>query len=136
VTLCDTGPLVALFVQNDQHHASSHQALKTQVTLPLLTTWLCVAEVMHFLGRAVGPLAQDDFWDWVAHGVVTIHPPGADDWKRIRELMARYADLPMAVADASLVVTAEQTRMRRVFTFDRHFRTYLINDRDPFDVVP
>jgi uncharacterized protein len=136
VTLCDTGPLVALFVRNDQYHADCNQALATRITVPLLTTWLCVAEVMHFLGRAIGPRAQDDFWEWIAQGFVIIHPPGADDWKRMRELMARYASLPMAVADASLVVAAEQTRTRRIFTLDRHFRTYLINDRDPFDIVP
>ena len=136
MTLCDTGPLVALLVQNDPYHADCQHALATQVSDPLLTTWPCVTEVMHFLGRSLGHPAQDEFWEWVAQGFVKIHPPADADWQRIRVLMARYASAPMDLADASLVVAAEQTRIRRIFTLDRHFRAYLINDKDPFDVVP
>ncbi len=33
--------------------------------------------------------------------------------------MIRYADVPMDLADASLVVAAEQLRARKMFTIDR-----------------
>jgi predicted nucleic acid-binding protein len=42
----------------------------------------------------------------------------------------------MDFADASLVVAAEVTNNKRVFSFDSHFRTYLIHDRIPFEVIP
>jgi len=42
----------------------------------------------------------------------------------------------MDFADASLVVTAELTGIRKIFTLDQHFRTYLIHDRIPFEVIP
>jgi hypothetical protein len=38
---------------------------------------------------------------------------------RAFELMIRYADQPMDPADASLVVAAENERVRKVFTIDR-----------------
>lgn len=52
------------------------------------------------------------------------------------ELMRTYCDLPMDLADASLVVTAEATGRRRVFTFDNHFRAYRLNDGSVLEVVP
>ena len=36
-------------------------------------------------------------------------------------LMEKYKDLPMDVADASLVVTAETRNISRIFTLDSHF---------------
>ena len=41
--------------------------------------------------------------------------------------MVRYADHPMDLADASLVVLAETLKLRKVFTLDRNdFATYRI----------
>jgi uncharacterized protein len=39
--------------------------------------------------------------------------------ERAFELMERYADHPMDLADASLVVAAEVMKTRKVFTVDR-----------------
>jgi hypothetical protein len=48
-----------------------------------------------------------------------------DDVPRIRELMAKYRDLPMDLADAAIVRVAERERINRVFTLDqKDFRIY------------
>jgi predicted nucleic acid-binding protein len=52
-----------------------------------------------------------------------------DDQGLVRafELMIRYADQPMDLADASLVVLAETLGLRKVFTIDRRdFAAYRI----------
>ena len=54
----------------------------------------------------------------------------------MRQLMNRYRDTPMDLADASLVSAAEAVGTRRVFSLDRHFHVYRINDRDAFEVLP
>lgn len=54
----------------------------------------------------------------------------------MRELMRQYADSPMDLADASLVITAERLGLRKIFTLDGHFRAYRILGRDTFEVVP
>ena len=52
-----------------------------------------------------------------------------DDAALVRafELMVRYADHPMDLADASLVVLAESLKLRTIFTLDRNdFTSYRI----------
>ncbi len=51
-------------------------------------------------------------------------------------LMRQYHDSPMDLADASLVVVAEQRNLRQIFTLDSHFQAYRINGTYPFEVVP
>jgi predicted nucleic acid-binding protein len=52
------------------------------------------------------------------------------------ELMEKYQNVPMDLADASLVAIAEVTGVREVFTLDGDFYVYRINDREPFEVFP
>ena len=50
--------------------------------------------------------------------------------------MRAYRDLPMDLADASVVAAAEALDERRVFTFDGHYRIYRLRDSSTLDVVP
>jgi hypothetical protein len=53
---------------------------------------------------------------------------------RLDELMAKYADLPMDLADASLVLLAEHLGHRRILSMDvRDFRAYRWQQHAPFD---
>jgi predicted nucleic acid-binding protein len=42
----------------------------------------------------------------------------------------------MDFADASLVTAAERLSLRGIFTLDRHFRAYRIEDRQAFEILP
>lgn len=136
MTLCDTGPLVGLINRMDPNHSRCVSAARSLPGGPLLTTWACVTEAMHLLGRAGGLRAQDALWDFVANGRLALHVPAASEWERIRALMRQYADAPMDLADASLVVAAETLNVTRIFTLDRHFRAYRIGGAQAFEVVP
>jgi len=91
---------------------------------------------MYLLWRVGAFRAQDELWGYLADGLVVLHRPMAEEWQRIRVLMRQYRDTPMDVADASLVVAAEDHDLRRIFTLDGHFHAYRIDGRYPFDVVP
>ena len=68
---------------------------------------------------------------------VEILPLGGADSPRIRELMRKYRDLPMDLADAALVRVAERERLRRVFTIDRRdFQIYRPSRIGRFVVLP
>jgi hypothetical protein len=69
--------------------------------------------------------AQSALLEMIESGVVEILPLDTSDIPRIRELMRKYRDLPMDLADASLVRVAERERLRRIFTIDRRdFQIY------------
>lgn len=134
MTLCDAGPLVALIDVGDEHHHRCTAALEQVESL--ISTWPCVAEAMHLLDRAGGHRAQDALWDYCEDGLLDIYIAPGSEWRRMRDLMRKYKDTPMDLADASLVTAAEELGIERVFTVDKHFHTYRIRGKDPFEVIP
>ena len=58
-----------------------------------------------------------------------------NDYERLLDLMAKYHDRPMDLADATLVLTAEKTGYRTILTLDSDFLFYRIGDQDTFDVI-
>lgn len=136
MTLVDTGPLFALI---DKGQGELHrQCISTASSLsgPLLTTWACLTEAMYFLGEHCGWNGQLGLWRYLEKGALVLHSSDDDEWKRIRELMEQYQDTPMDLADASLVVHAEVSGIRKIFTLDSDFRIYRINGKDVFEVIP
>jgi uncharacterized protein len=133
VTLCDAGPLVALLDRDERRHADCVAFVRT-LQGRLLTTWPAFTEAMYLLGRSKGWPAQDRLWQLVEDGALDVaaEPPTP----RLRALMERYRDLPMALADATLVALAEQRQLREVFTLDTDFHVYRLEAGDVLHVVP
>ena len=132
--LVDAGPLVAVVDSGDQHHRKCVAALR-EIREPLATVWPALTEAMYLLLDL--PLGQEAVWEMVERKVVKILPLDAGDVPRIRELMGKYADLPMDLADAALVRVAERDGLDTVFTVDRRdFDLYRISGRKRFRVVP
>ena len=48
-------------------------------------------------------------------------------------LMDKYHDLPMDLADASLVVTAEELGIQKILTLDKDFFVYRLANGSAFD---
>jgi predicted nucleic acid-binding protein len=90
---------------------------------------------MHLLYRYGGYAAQQTLWSYLADDMVTLHIGTETECARMRVLMETYSDAPMDFADASIVAAAESLGVRRVFTLDRHFYFYRIEDA-AFEVVP
>lgn len=135
MTLCDAGPLVALIDEDDDNHDACEDALPG-LPGPLMTTWPCFTEAMYLLHQAGGHPAQDELWRYLEEGVLQLHPLTEAEQHRMRELMRKYRDTPMDLADASLVAAAEELNQRRVFTVDSDFRVYRIQGKSAFEIVP
>jgi uncharacterized protein len=133
--LCDTGPIVALLDADDPYHQRACQAAVAMPVDGWLTTWACITEAMHLLGKLDGHRGQEKLWQQIEKGLLVIQEVESGNRTRLRHLMTQYNDAPMDLADATLVVLAERTDDRRVFTFDSHFRTYMIHDKYPFEVI-
>lgn len=137
MTLIDTGPLVALFDKEDSHHARCVRVLKT-TPAPLVCTTPVLTEAFHMLGaNSRGAAALCEF---IERDGLTVWHLNKMTLTRSFALMRQYADHPMDLADASLVVAAEVLDTNRIFTIDpKDFAAYRIrrgHGLDTFDVVP
>ena len=132
--LVDTGPLVALLDRSDPYHLTCQETLSS-LDDSLVTVWPVVTEAMYML-RAYWQ-AQDALWEMIDTGAVEILLLGKDDIARLRDLMRKYRDLPMDLANAALVRVAERERLRRIFTLDRRdFQIYRPSRIGRFVVLP
>lgn len=122
--LVDTGPLVALFDPRDGQHERCKAVLQ-ETREPLVTTIPVLAETFHMLGP--GSLGSARLRDFIARGGISVWFLSSESLQRSFELMTRYADHPMDLADASVIAAAEVLQTLKVFTIDRRdFFSYRI----------
>lgn len=120
-TLIDAGPIIALFNKNDKYHKKIKNFLK-KYDGRLTSTWPVVTEVSHMLDFNVQ--TQIDFLTWIQLGGVNIEAIENEDIGRIIELSMKYSDLPMDLADASLVVLSEKLKIKEIITIDSDYYVY------------
>lgn len=120
----DTGPWVALFDPKDAKHSRAREILRS-FHEQLFTTVPVLTEAFHMLSpESLGARRLREF---ILKGGCTVWWMDQPALERAFELMNRYADLPMDLADASLVTAAETLGTQRIFTLDRRdFSTYKI----------
>jgi predicted nucleic acid-binding protein len=135
MTLVDAGPLVALIDAGEPDHELCVSTLRS-IQLPLLTTWSAFTEAMYLVGRAGGWTGQYALWQLLLNEDLAIGEQQVNCAGRIANLMERYSDRPMDLADATLVALAEERNSRRIFTLDRDFSIYRLHGRAHFEVIP
>jgi predicted nucleic acid-binding protein len=91
---------------------------------------------MFLLGRVAGWGAQSALWRVLERRQVRIVELGVPEQKRMRDLMEKYRDVPMDLADASLIAAAEAGGTRRVFTLDSDFKIYRVHGRTHLELLP
>ena len=128
--LADTGPLVALMNKRDRHHQRFVEYLKF-FQGQLVTTWPVLTEVTHHVpvGKAVEIIAL------VRDGALEVIDLG-NAGARVHDLMKKYADRPMDLADASLVWAAEHTGIEQVMTIDSDFAVFRLANGHRLQVLP
>lgn len=132
--LVDAGPLVALLDRSDPHHGACRQALRS-IREPLATAWPAFTEAMYLL--SFSGEAQSALWEMLDTEALRLLPLDHTDAPRMRDLMRKYRDLPMDLADAALVRVAERERLRRIFTLDRRdFELYRPLRIGRFSIIP
>jgi predicted nucleic acid-binding protein len=130
--IADTGFWLALANGRDRHHEAARRALST-IREPLVTTWPVLTETCHLLVSKLGATSSVRFVESGSRGAFEIFHLEQAHLVRTAELMQKYADLPMDLADASLVLLAEELGSGRILSTDtRDFRAYRWKNRRPF----
>ncbi len=132
--LLDTGVFVALLDRSERNHQRCVDLLSA-FQGQLLTTEPVLTETIYLLGPSVR--AQRIGIDFILKGGATLVPQSVASLTRASALMKKYSDIPMDLADATLVVLAEETGIREVLTLDiRGFNVYRTKDRKAFNRLP
>ena len=132
--LVDAGPLVALIHADDREHERCKDAF-ISLQDSMGTVWPALTEAMYLLSFSTR--AQEALWELIEMQAVNILPLDESDVTRMRELMRKYRDLPMDLADAALVRVAEREKLRRIFTLDRRdFAIYRPSRLGRFLIIP
>jgi len=132
--LVDAGPLIALIHEDDDEHQRCREAFAA-MNEPLGTVWPAIADAVHLLSFA--SQAQEALWEMIETGAVEILPLGIDEIARMKVLMRKYRDLPMDLADGTLVALADLLEVPKVFTLDhKDFSIYRFKQKTRFTLIP
>ena len=130
--IADTGFWVALSNPKDQYHALALRKF-AELKEPLISTWPVMTEVCHLLLNRQGVHAQLTFIELYRRGGFKAFQLEHHQGPRLLKMMQDYADLPMDLADASLVLLAEELNHGRILSTDkRDFHAYRWKNTRPF----
>jgi len=114
--LVDTGPIVAILLESDEHHEACVEQLR-HIGGPLLTCWPVITEaawLLRLYPRAIRRLLSS------CNGrPFELVPLSATDLPGIAAILSKYESLGIQLADASLVHLANREGIDLMFTLDR-----------------
>lgn len=120
-TIIDSGPLIALFDRSDKFHNKVLDFLKTYKG-KLVTSWAVITEVSHMLDFNLQ--VQIDFLKWCEVGGIEVYDISQTEISNIRIMMEKYIDVPMDLADATLMYIANKENIKNILSIDSDFDIY------------
>jgi predicted nucleic acid-binding protein len=131
----DTGVLFAALEPREVDHARCYRLLGSGAAV---TAPAPVIGELDWLGRSRGrPDVSASVLASVLDGSVVVADLEPEDWKRVRDLLLRYADLPLNLVDASVVAVAERLQEGAIATLDhRHFSVVRPRHVRRFELLP
>ncbi|MGA2413152.1 MAG: PIN domain-containing protein [Candidatus Sulfotelmatobacter sp.] len=127
--IADTGFIVALARQNDEHHAWA-AGLSQRITEPLLTCESVLAEAAFHLESSSYVLALLD------DELLKLSFSLSNNIAQVKDLAARYADRKPDLADLCLIRMCELYPRHSLITVDEDdFRVYRKNKREVISLI-
>jgi uncharacterized protein len=134
--LVDASGLLAVVNDRDPAHDAATRAFEADAG-PYILSPFVLAEVDYLVTSRVGVAAELSLLGDVAAGAYMVPPVGNDHVARARDVVSQYEDIAIGLADASIVVLAEEFGTNRVLTLDeRHFRALRTRSGDAFMLLP
>lgn len=132
--LIDAGPLIALFNPRDADHGLCRQFFEG-FRGHLVTTWPVLTECAYMLSNTAN--AQRSLLQWVESGGLDVRHLNVDNVRSMLSYTQKYHDLPMDLADASLVALSIETGITDIVSIDSDFDIYrLPNKRTLKNLLP
>jgi uncharacterized protein len=130
--LMDAGYIVALLDVKDADHLRAKRLLHTKQE-GWMTTWPVISEAIYMLESHVHMACALAVLTAVEEGDILIWDIPQTLLPQMQTMMKKYIDLPMDLADASMVLLAEHLGHGRILTTDtRDFGVYRWKAQKPF----
>jgi hypothetical protein len=134
--ICDTSGLVAAYSATDRRRHQIAELLSSDPDALILSPFV-LAELDCLVATRAGVRDELKILSDVAAGVYTLAEFGPADVAQAAELVERYQEMRIGLADASLVVLAAKYGTTRLLTLDeRHFRAIRPLHADVFTLLP
>jgi predicted nucleic acid-binding protein len=134
--IADTSGLLAFFNRAEPAFAAVSAAIEEADT-PLVVSPFVIAELDYLAATRLGVDAELAIIAELASGAYILPEFTTDELATCAEMIDRYRDQEIGVADASLVVLAHRYRTRTVLTLDRrHFDVLRPLDGGRFTLLP
>jgi uncharacterized protein len=131
VTTLDTSAIFTLLNRTDQDHERVLSALRTAKPPFYLPSGI-LAEIAYLIEQRLGQRVLLAFLSDLRKGNFVLDC-GENDLPRVEELVARYEDLPLGLADALVIACAER-RGGKVLSLDKHF--WVVANEGGLQVAP
>lgn len=134
--LLDTSGLLAALFSDQRQHEECARALRAAPS-PRIISPFVLAELDYLIIKYAGVPAEVALLEEIVRGVYELAVFDEFNLEKAREIIDRYSDLSVGLADASLVVLADRYDTRDVLTLDeRHFRALRPSPRKRFRILP
>ncbi len=134
--IADTSGLLALFNRREAAHAAVAAFVATAEEALVVSSYV-LAELDCLLATRAGIDAELAVLRELAGGAFVLASLDAEEVEQAAEVIARYHDLGIGIADASIVVLAARMGTRTVLTLDRrHFDAVRPLSGGHFKIVP
>ena len=134
--ILDTGPLYASLDRSDDDHASCRSLIESAAE-PLVIPAPVLVEVDYWIHRRLHPGVLVALIDDIREGAYEVEDLTAGDYRRIRELCDRYADLDIGFVDAAVMAVVERLDEPKLATLDhRHFSVVRPLHRESIALLP
>lgn len=131
--IIDTGFFVALHTKKDKHHKMAVQICEQIKNRTWITTLPVVTETCHFFIQKDNARAILMLINILENGLLELFQLEKKHFSNVKTLMLKYQDLPMDLADASLVILADELNSGEIVSTDqRYFKTYRWKNHQPF----
>lgn len=131
--IVDSGFLIALLNKKDQYHQKASQRIKSLSDRRWISTWAIMTEVSHILAREKAFFAIQNLLNLCENNALTLFHLDTHHIPRLKQLMGKYQDPPIDLADASLILLAEELGHGEIVSTDkRDFGAYRWKNHKPF----
>jgi len=131
--LLDTGFIVALLDRSESLHKTCARTIR-EVQAPLVTCEAVITESCYLLRNLSG--ASEAVIENIAAGIFQIPFQLSRETAAVKQLLRKYKDRKIDLADACLIRLADQFGTADILTLDRDFAVYRWGKNKPFRVRP